>query len=130
MNASIFEEIASSLTVMAIRGPLGPDIPLEADEVTLGEIYYKSDPMLDPLNDPCRVIASDGRTVGMLWYNDWFDEEWEQKPEHTPVGEVMQPLEPNDLLSSETTILDAVELFGAKDNQYFYVLHVNDVVGC
>jgi hypothetical protein len=42
----------------------------------------------------------------------------------------MVPVHPYELLSSATSILDAVELFGTKSNpQYFYVTHVNEVVG-
>jgi hypothetical protein len=41
----------------------------------------------------------------------------------------MQRLEPNELLSSTTTILDAVEIFGSRPNKYFYVIHINTVVG-
>ncbi len=32
-------------------------------------------------------------------------------------------------MSSATTILDAVELFGAKENNYFCVIHVNEIIG-
>jgi hypothetical protein len=45
------------------------------------------------------------------------------------VGEIIEQLEPNEYLSSGTTILDAVELFCSKPNRYFYVIHANDIVG-
>lgn len=39
----------------------------------------------------------------------------------------MEQLEPSEMLSSSTTILEAVELFGSRPNRYFYVIHVNEV---
>jgi len=116
MDASIFEQIASSLTVKAICGPLGPDIPVDADEATLEQIYSDPDRLLDPVSNPCRVIASDGQTVGMVWYEDWDDDDLESRG-IGPVREVMQPLEPHEFLTSATTILDAVEIFGAKGRE-------------
>jgi hypothetical protein len=117
MDIPVFDQIASSLTVKAICSQLGPDIALDADEETLGEIFSDPDRTFDPMNDPCRVIGSDGRTVGMLWF------------EMLTVGgstlrDVVQPLVPHELLTSATTVLDAVQLFGAKGNDYFFILHV------
>jgi hypothetical protein len=44
-------------------------------------------------------------------------------------GDVMQPLQIYELVSSSTTVLDAVELFGTKTTDYFYVIDINDVIG-
>jgi hypothetical protein len=41
----------------------------------------------------------------------------------------MERVAPYEYLSSATTILDAVDLFGTKRNEYFYVTHVNEIVG-
>lgn len=41
----------------------------------------------------------------------------------------MERIDPHEFLSSATTILDVVELFGAKRNEHFYVIHVNEVIG-
>lgn len=69
----------------------------------------------------------------MVWFNDYAllgNEEERNEAEGEPtIEDVMQPLEPNQLLSSSTTILDTVEIFGSKSNDYFYVIHINDVVG-
>lgn len=61
-----------------------------------------------------------------MWFDDYA--QFEDESETTIEG-VMQPLEPNELLSSSTTILDAVEIFGSKPNRYFYVIHINEIVG-
>ena len=45
------------------------------------------------------------------------------------VDEVAEQLEPNEFLSSNTNVLDAVELFATKENRYFYVIHRNEIVG-
>jgi hypothetical protein len=41
----------------------------------------------------------------------------------------MTRLQPNELLSSTTTILEAIELFCKKEHDRFYILHVNKIVG-
>jgi hypothetical protein len=41
----------------------------------------------------------------------------------------MRDLEPNCLLSSGTTILDAVELFSDQGRRFFYVIDVNKIIG-
>jgi hypothetical protein len=60
----------------------------------------------------------------MLWFRDWFD----QDPA-TLVDEVLDNLEPNNFVASETTILDSVDLFAAKSNDVFYVIRINQVIG-
>ena len=82
---------------------------------------------LDPFNNPSRVIRSDGSVKGMVWYEDYRQLEPDDGPQ--TVDEVMQPLEPSEILSSSTTVLDAVEIFGSKPNRFFYVIHVNDIIG-
>ena len=72
------------------------------------------------------VVAPDGYVLGILWFEDYHGFEQGEEPD---VDEVMQRLEPNELLSSTTTILDAVEIFGSRPNKYFYVIHINTVVG-
>ncbi len=132
MDTQIFEQITSSLTVKSICGQLGPDVPAGSiiEEV---EEYLDpgSDSKLDPWNNPSRVIDNDGDLVGILWFEDWYDYESEPPFDDAvpTVDDFLEPLEPKEYLSSATTILEAVELFGAKRNAYFYVISVNEVVG-
>src|SRR5262249_51319450 len=82
--------------------------------------------------NPWPVVNNDGEVVGMLWPDCWYPHLSDDPSHPSPlvVSEVMGPVHPYELLSSATTILDAVELFGTKSSrQYFYVTHVNDVVG-
>src|SRR5262249_46005205 len=61
---------------------------------------------------------------GIVWFEDYGPEtEW------LTIEDVMRPLDPNELLSSSTTILDAVEMFGNKPNEYFYIIHTNKIIG-
>ena len=125
MDTQIFEQITSSLTVKSICGQLGPDVPAGSSIEEVEEYLDPgSDSKLDPWNNPSRVINNDGDVVGILWFIDWYDLE----PESI-VDDALQPLEPNDYLSSTTTILEAVELFFTKRNTIFYVISVNEVVG-
>ena len=131
MDTSDFEQIASSLTVKSICSPLGPDVPAGSTiEDVVGLVL--SHPDSDPNLFQSRVIDSDGNVVGMHWWGNDAPTEVEEEaytPPDTVVDEVMERMESNEFLSSATTILDAVELFGTKRNEYFYVIHVNEVVG-
>jgi hypothetical protein len=72
MSTSVFEQVTSSLTVMAICGPLGPDIRAGTPLFELESLLDPGeDPNLDPWNDPSRVIDSGGNIVGILWYENW-----------------------------------------------------------
>jgi hypothetical protein len=126
MESLIFEQVTSALTVRSICSPMGPDIPAGT---TSDELKEMSDEGLDPINYPSRVVDSDNDTVGVVWYGDYAFEEDDEGRQWTQIDEVMQHLEPNRLLSSSTTILDAVELFASKDNEYFYVIDINKIIG-
>ena len=112
MDTSIFDQVASSLTVKSICSPfLGPD--LEASQLLehLEPLDPGSYPNFDPLNDAFRVIDSNGRPVGTLLLGDIVafedegeDEEFEEPP---TVRDAMKRVDFSHLLSSSTTILDA-----------------------
>lgn len=135
MDTSQFEQITSSLTVSSICGPLGPDVPAGTSLYELEELLDpSSDPNLDPWNNPSRVVDPDGRVIGVLWFEAWAwdaeeSESSNEKLEAYVVDEIMERPKPYELLSSSTTILDAVELFGTKDSTIFYVTHINQIVG-
>jgi len=127
-NASIFEEIASLLTVKTIISPLSPDV--QADS-TIAEVEdfldprtRQDDPYYDPFNNPSRVIEAKGNVVGILWFTNWYSED-----AAVTVDEVMDRIEPSEFLSSTTTILDAVEIFSIKNYELFYVIHSNEIIG-
>ena len=124
MDTSIFEQITSALTVKSLCSPLGPDVPAESTFADLETLAAEAG--IDPFSGVAsRVVAYDGSVTGIIWFEDYLQIEAGE----LPVEEVMQGFEPNELLSSDTTILDAVEIFGSKPNRYFYVIHINDVVG-
>jgi hypothetical protein len=128
MKVSIFEQVTSALTVKSICSPLGPDIPAGSTADDLATLQCKVD--VDPLTHPSRVITPDGNVKGIVWFEDYAQLEHLEPEEGQPtIEQVMEPLEPNELLSSSTTILDAVEIFGSKPNRYFYVIDINEVVG-
>jgi hypothetical protein len=118
MDTPIFEQITSALTVKSICSPLGPDIPADSTESDL-------DPT-STFDNPSRVIGSNGRVIGVMCIEDITNLGCDDS---ITVGEIIEQLEPNEYLSSGTTILDAVELFCSKPNRYFYVIHANDIVG-
>src|SRR5260370_813093 len=125
MSAPIFEQITSALTVRSICTSLGPDIPAGSTHDDLVEMHC--DPGLDPFNNPSRVVGLDGSVSGIVWFEDYWRLEHDERAQ--TVDEVMERLQPSEILSSATTILEAVELFASKPNRYFYVIHVNEVIG-
>ena len=120
MEITDFERVAASLTVRSIYTELGPDVPVGSDIGTASEIMTEID--ADPTNAPARVIASDSSTLGMVWYE-------ELDGDAGNVNEVMERLTPSDFLPADTTILDAFDLFCSKENNYFYLLEKNEVIG-
>src|SRR5947207_1501610 len=70
---------------------------------------------LDPFNNPSRVVASDGAIQGVVWFEDYLRLSEEVGPD--TVRDVMESLEPNQFLSSETSILDVVNIFGRTSNR-------------
>ena len=120
---------------------LGPDLPVDADDAELEETYSNTNVDID---SPSRVIDHAGRLVGMVSLRDLnqaaYEQqlEWEQENEgevdygwthEIALAEIMQPVNPHQFVSSSTTVLDAVQLFGSDADGDFYVLHISDVVG-
>jgi hypothetical protein len=139
MSTPIFEQISSALTVRSICTPLGPDIPAGSTDDDLRLLDWG--PAFHPDYNPSRVVAGDGSIIGLVWheYSDpCSDPEDEDEDYHTvdegtyiyhTVEEKMVKLEPNQIVSSSTTVLEAVELFANSPNGYFYVVHVNEIIG-
>jgi hypothetical protein len=120
-DLSIFDQITSELTVKSICSPMGPDIPAGSNVEDLNSFF--TDAGRDPLNYPSRVIDSNGKVTGIIWFERLFS------AAGAPVEEVMEGLDHNHLMSSATTIIDAVELFSSNSNMYFYITHLSEVVG-
>jgi len=124
MDESIFDQITSALTVQSLCSGLAPDIPAGSRIEDLEALFPNPE---IAMNHPSRVVDAEGNVIGILWFENWgFIEDGE---EPYSVDEVTDNLQPNDFLSASTTILDAVEYFGKKNNRYFYVIHRNEVVG-
>lgn len=125
MNASVFEQIASFLTVKLICSPLGPDISAAS---TVEEVAV--DLMPEYGNDfTSRVIDTRANVVGVFHFGPDDSADTVSWRPDTVVEEAMTSLQPNELLSSTTTILEAIELFCKKPHEHFYIVHVNEIVG-
>jgi hypothetical protein len=125
MDTSVFEQIASSLTVNSICGSLGTDI---AAGTAIEDLF--SDPDFENWDGPSRVIGSDGHVVGMLSFNDVMS--WNVLETSDPVfivDQIVENIEPHRFLSRDTTILDAVDLFSTSGETHYYVIHTNKIVG-
>ena len=153
-DATIFEQVASALTVKSICGPFEMDIPAGSTVSDISELFSARDPKLDregPYREGrYRVVAPDGSTKGIVSYShlcslgkrtedeETEDEETEDdepdydEPDYDEtetIDGIMDQLEPRDLVSSATTILEAVELFGRTTQTYFCVIHANEIIG-
>jgi hypothetical protein len=124
MDDSVFEQITSALTVKSLCSSLGADIPAGSAIEDLEVLLPDADVAM---NYPSRIVDSNGDAKGILWFANWGFLEMDEGP--SIVDEVMDQLEPHQLLSSNTTILNAVEYFGKRQNDYFYVIDLNEVIG-
>jgi hypothetical protein len=79
------------------------------------------------MNHPSRIVEPDGDLRGILWFENSANAYGIDEPD--VVDDIAEHPQPNELISSNTTVIDAVELFGARGNHYFYVIHRNDIVG-
>src|SRR5450759_3197490 len=122
METSVFEQILSSLTVKSICNRLGPDVPAGSTIEDVVGIALNSDPEVANSEFQSRVINADGNVVGMLW-NDAPTEDDKLFTPDLVVDEIMKSTKPDEFISSATTILDAVQIFGTKRNEFFYVIH-------
>jgi hypothetical protein len=125
MSSSIFEQVTTAITVKSICRPLGPAIPRGTPIEDLADTTGQG---LDPFASPDRIIDAAGNTIGVAWFEDYIADAGDvDRP--VLVDEIMRHLEPNCLLSSNTTIFDAVELFSKKGCAFFYVIDVNQIIG-
>ena len=65
---------------------------------------------------PARVVNSDGSTAGFVWHGHLDDENADS------LYNVMYQLVPTDFVSSDTSILDAIDLFSDPEKEYLYVI--------
>src|SRR6266481_2888062 len=141
MSISVFEQIASSLTVKSVCSPLGPDVQAGS---TIGDLLN-----LNSEGGVSRVIKNDHNVVGMLsWGIAWefdgneeirqvilesyseFDDIFSKHSYYgTMVDDVVLRPQLTEFLSSATTIFKAVDLFAKTGIDRFYVLNNNDLVG-
>jgi hypothetical protein len=127
MDTSAFEQIASSLTVKSICDPVSPDIQASSTIAEMIDQLYPDDLGFDPINNPSRVIDSDGAFIGMLWYDDYLM--MDRLEDKTIVEDVMRVVTPDECLSSSTAVMDAVSLFATRHHDLFYLIDVNQVSG-
>ncbi len=134
MDTRIFEKFASSLTVDSICTPLLCEVaPADITLAQFNEPNFDAEPDksgLDPRDHPMRVVDDDDKVIGILWPYDCveFDEDNDQAYE-TTLRNVMQPIAPSQLVTSDTSILELVALFADKSTDIYYVLHRNEVTG-
>jgi hypothetical protein len=126
MDKSLFEQVASSLTVKSICSPMGPDIPSDVTAEGLQQFYWEEG---DPIDLPSRIVDKKGDVRGVMLSTDFFNASASFADNDTVTEVVAEELPLNQLLSSATTILDAVELFARKEHRYFYVVHVDGIIG-
>jgi hypothetical protein len=124
MDTLMFEQIASSITVGSICTRfLGPDLDIGSSLGSAIDVDLGSYPDFDPHFHLFRVVSSEGRLVGVYQYDPGSG------GPNAFVGDEMGSIDLHELLSSSTTILDAVDLFAADPKGTFYVVQGNEVVG-
>ena len=145
MTTSVFEQVASSLTVKLICQPvLGPNVRAGSMFGDLmGDLYRRS---FGSGEVTSRVIDPHGKVLGLLsWgfvehnekegpfysaFTDMIKEDDEPVYDETSVDPYVQEPRLEEIVSSGTTILDALDLFAKRPNNHFYyILRDNDLFG-
>ena len=114
-----FEQINSALTVKSICTKFRLGIPVDMLDYNSKDIWeefvgYKTD-------EPYPIINDKNQPVGFVWFNE-IDE-------NLSLVETMERLQPSDFLSSNTTALDAINLFVDQNSTHFYILEKNNIKG-
>jgi hypothetical protein len=100
-----------------VCSPLNPKV--RAEDKT-DDLPWEVEQSLEANEDnPWPVVDDNGDVVGVLWPENTYEHESEDPPDPSHpypwlVREVMEPTRPYEILSSATTILDAV-LAGSRD---------------
>src|SRR5438105_4654013 len=103
MDTGLFEDIASTLTVRSICGPLCQDVRSGSTIAEMcGELDPRTNPNLDPFNNPSRVIDDHGRILGIIWFHNYVQLD-EAEDHDMTVDEIMELIEPNQLISADTS---------------------------
>lgn len=130
MHSSVFQQIASTLTVMTICRPVGPEI--NSDEIIDDlETYFTTERTadFDTLNNPFPVADINGKTIGVLYFDDIALDEEENDDIGHFVSDKMEKLDVGNIISSSTTILDFVKLVSEDESKVFFVLDIHRIVG-
>lgn len=113
-----FDTVAFALKVRAICNPLEHSIYLNmhVDEA-VDEIDFVDQEI------PIKVLNYDKSLVGFLWMDELRDGQYDT------INQAMEPLEPSDMLSADTSLYRATELFSKSHKSHYYVLNENEVLG-
>lgn len=122
MTESVFHHMSRLVLARDLQGPLGPQLRIDQ---TIGEAWetLNEDAFLGGYNpmDRFSLVFKDGAPVG--WASlDMLDE-------GETVADCMDSINPSQLLSSDTTALQIVELFAASPTGFFFVLEHNEITG-
>jgi len=146
MSLSVFTKLTSSVLVrdlmISAYKPVGSEMTVEAADRHLsdcGDMRLRE-------NVPCRVTNSCGQVVGWVdpsqvreaLYDEVKEHGWAENEDGTyasgneprkHVRDIMQTVEPSHLVSGDTTLFGAVNIFASGDRDWFWVLDGPDICG-
>ena len=123
MPTRIFAELTKLINVGSIQTPLGPDLDIshsvsDANEILAVAAFEDSyDPMwrLSLVRDGPRIVGHAG--------SEWLAESGKN------MGELMDPITPDMLVTADASLLDAIDLFASRERYYFLVLKNSEITG-
>lgn len=122
---SFYDRLSELLTVREIMSPLGPTFDFSENAIDAHEIVMvkSCEDDYDPM-DRLSLVTREGRPHGYLYLDSFVD-----LVESTTVGQRAEKIVTEQIISSDTPLLELPEFFAAVGSGQFLVLHRNKIVG-
>jgi hypothetical protein len=123
MPSSVFLQLTRLFTVRDLQSPLGPDV--EAGMPTAEACEFLSEEALlggYVSIDRISLVKRGAELAGWIGFDSLM-------PDFKTVGDSMDPIEPGMIVTADTSVLNAVDLFSTAQRHFFFVLEDNRITG-
>lgn len=121
MRSSVFDQMASLVTVRCLQTQLGPELRADQTTAEAWSLLMEDTPEgYDPTSSISLVVEK-GEPIGWLAL-DMLDSD-------ATVGACADPIQPGSVLSADTTGLEAAQLFGTPTSHFYFVLDHTRITG-
>lgn len=130
-EVSVFHEMASLVKVRHLKSPLGPELSAEelCEEAT-NQLAHLACCLEYDETSRVSVVVDEGNPVGWCSWHHLVD--YEERDRFKPgsvVRDIMALIRPAQILAADTALLDAIELFGERSEDFFFILDGGEFTG-